>query len=135
MTQITKGTAWGQDDGAEIALAGKRADGRPATFVLRGYPNGTLQSSTDAGASSADAKKLGQAARFVAKPYGKARGGWRGEWAIPWQALGLKPEPGMKIPFNLTIYRSQDKVWRCWEGTLGESWQLSEAGTLQLKSE
>jgi hypothetical protein len=37
------------------------------------------------------------------------------------------------MPFNLTVYRSQDDVWRCWEGTLAESWRLDQAGTLQLK--
>ena len=96
-------------------------------------PVGQLQSVTDAGASAADAERLGKAVRFAAKPYGKTRGGWRGEWSIPWQALGLKPKAGLKIPFNMTVYRSADNVWRCWEGTLGESWQLDQAGTLQLK--
>lgn len=133
VTKLRDGTEWGKDDGAEIALGGKTADGQPATFVLRGYPGGELQSVTDAGASAAEAERFGKAVRFAAKPYGKTRGGWRGEWAIPWSALGLKPEAGMKIPFNLTVYRSADKVWRCWEGTLGQSWQLDQAGTLQLK--
>jgi hypothetical protein len=39
----------------------------------------------------------------------------------------------MKVPFNLTVYRTEDEVWRSWEGTLGQSWQLDQAGTLQLK--
>ena len=133
VTKLRDGTEWGKDDGAEIALAGKTADGETATFVLRGYPGGELQSVTDAGASAAEAERFGKAVRFAAKPYGKTRGGWRGEGAIPWSALGLKPEAGMKIPFNLTVYRSADNVWRCWEGTLGQSWQLDQAGTLQLK--
>lgn len=133
VARLRDGTAWGQDDGAEIALAGKTADAGPVTFVLRGYPGGTLQSVTDAGASAADAERLGKAVRFAAKPYGKDRGGWKAEWAISWNALGLKPAAGMKIPFNFIIYRSHDNVWRCWEGTLGQSWQLDQAGTLQLK--
>ncbi len=133
VTRLRNGTTWGQDDGAEIALAAKTADGQPITCVLRGYPGGTLQGATDAGAPAADAERIGRATQFAAKPYGKTRGGWKAEWAIPWSALGLKPEPGMKIPFNLTIYRSEDNVWRCWEGTLGQSWQLDQAGTLQLK--
>lgn len=133
VSKLRDGTVWSKDDGAEIALAGKTADGKPVTYVLRGYPGGRLQSVTDAGASTADAERLGKAVQYAAKPYGKTRGGWRGEWLIPWSALGLKPEAGMKIPFNMTVYRSADDVWRCWEGTLGESWQLDEAGTLQLK--
>jgi parallel beta-helix repeat protein len=133
VTRLRNGTAWGEDDGAEIALAGRTADGQATSYVLRGYPGGALQSVTDAGAPGPDAERLGRAVRFAAKPYGKTRGGWKAEWAIPWNAFGLKPESGMKIPFNLTIYRSEDNVWRCWEGTLGESWQLDQAGTLQLK--
>ncbi|MHB8900690.1 MAG: right-handed parallel beta-helix repeat-containing protein, partial [Thermoguttaceae bacterium] len=127
------GTAWGEDDGAEIALAGKTADGQPAVFVLRGYPQGVLQSVTDAGAPAADAERLGKVVRYAAAPYGKTSGGWKAEWAIPWAALGLKPEAGLRIPFNMAIYRSEDNVWRCWEGTLGQTWQLDQAGTLQLK--
>jgi len=57
----------------------------------------------------------------------------RSEWAIPLDALGLKPQPGLKVPFNLTVYRSEDQVSRCWEGTRAESWRLDEAGTLQFK--
>ena len=133
VTKLRDGTLWGEDDGAEIALAGTKGNGQQVTFVVRGYPGGTLQSITDAGASSADAERLGKAVQFAAKPYGKTRGGWRGEWSIPWNTLGLKPAPGLKIPFNMAVYRSTDDVWRCWEGTLGESWQLDQAGTLQLR--
>ncbi len=133
VSKLRDGTVWGQDDGAEIALGGKTTKGEPVTFVLRGYPGGKLESLGNARASAAHAKRFGEAARFAAKPYGKIRGGWKGEWSIPWQALGLKPEAGLKIPFNMTVYRSADNVWRCWEGTLGQSWKLDRAGTLQLK--
>ena len=133
VSKLRDGTTWGKDDGAEFAIAGKTADGKPVTFVLRGYPNGTLQSAIDAGASPADAERLGKAVQFAAKPYGKTRGGWRAEWAIPWSALGLEPKPATKIPFNMTAYRSTDNIWRSWEGTLGKSYQLDQAGTLYLK--
>ena len=42
INKLRKGVAWGKDDGAEIAIAGHSPDGRPATFVIRGYPNGTV---------------------------------------------------------------------------------------------
>ena len=132
-TKVSLGTAWGKDDGAEIAIAGKAPDGKPATFVLRGFAGGVLQSAVDAGAPADAAERLGTAVRFAAKAYGKTRGGWRGEWAIPFEALGLKPEPGLKVPFNLSVYRGEDGVWRSWEGTLAETWKLDQAGTLQLK--
>ncbi len=131
--ELRAGTTWGTDDGAELALAGTASDGKPAVFVLRGYTNGTCESLTAAGAPAEAAEQLGKAVRFSAKPFGKTRGGWYGEWAIPFEAIGLKPEQGMKIPFNLTIYRAEDNVWRCWEGTLAETWRLDQAGTLQLQ--
>ncbi len=133
VSKLRDGTAWGKDDGAEICIAGTTPDNKPATFVLRGFPGGTMQSLTDAGAPPEAAQRLGQGVRFAAKVYGRTRGGWRGEWAIPLDALGLKPEPGLKVPFNLAVYRSEDEVWRCWEGTLAETWRLNEAGTLQFK--
>jgi len=74
-----------------------------------------------------------KAVRFAAKPYGKAMGGWRSEWAIPWDALGLKPAPGQKIAFNLGVRRTEDSVWRCYEGTLAQNWRLDQAGTMQVK--
>ena len=131
--KLRAGTAWGQDDGVEICLAGKTADGQPATFVLRGFMGGAVQSVTVAGAPAADAERLGQAVRFAAKPFGQNMGGWRSEWAFPWTALGLKPVSGLKIAGNLTGYRSEDGAWRCLEGTLAESWRLDQAGWLQLK--
>ena len=129
MSKLRKGTAWGQDDGAEVAIAGKTPDGKPATFVVRGYPTGAVQSVTDAGAPADAAARLAKAVRFAAKTW---RQGWRGEWAIPFDALGLKPEPGLKAAFNLAVYRNEDAVWRCWEGTLAESWRVGQAGLLQL---
>lgn len=133
VAQLRAGSAWGKDDGAEVCVAGKAPDGKPAIFVIRGFAGGATASVTDAGAPADAAKRLGEAVRFAAKPYGKTRGGWRGEWAIPWDAIGLKPAPGQKIAFNLGVYRAEDQVWRCWEGTLGENWRLEQAGVIQLK--
>lgn len=133
--ELREGAAWRQDDGAELSLAGTLPDGKPTVFVLRGYANGTSESVIVAGAPAEAAEQLGKAARFAAKPFGETRGGWHGEWAIPFDALGLKPEPGLKVPFNLAVYRAEDDVLRCWEGTLAETetWRLDEAGTLELK--
>jgi hypothetical protein len=79
MKKLREGTAWGNDDGAEIAIAGKTSEGKPVTFVIRGYPNGTVQSVTDAGAPAVAANRLGKAIRFATTTW---RHGWRGEWSI-----------------------------------------------------
>jgi hypothetical protein len=49
------------------------------------------------------------------------------------EGLGLTVKPGMKVPFNLGVFRSEDEVWRCWEGTLAENWRLNQAGQLLFK--
>ncbi len=128
ISKLRKGSEWGKDDGAEISIAGKTA-----TFVIRGFADGTVVSVTDAGASASDATRVGKAVRFAAKSFGTAMGGWRGEWAIPLEALGLKASPGLKVPFNLGIFRAEDGVRRCLEGTLSENWRLNQAATLQFK--
>jgi hypothetical protein len=133
VSTLGTGKVLGEDDGAEVSISGNAPDGRPVTFVMRGFPDGTVESVPDAGAPADAARRLGEAVGFVAKPYGKTRGGWRSEWSLPFESLGIDPKPGLKIPFNLAVYRSEDQVWRLWEGTLAESWRLEEGGTVVLK--
>lgn len=133
--KVTTGSAWGQDDGVEICLAGQSPDGQPVTFVIRGFAGSAVQSVTDAGASAERAARLGKEVRFAArltKGAGTSLRGWCSEWAIPFSALGLKPAPGMKIAFNMSAFCSEFGEWHCWEGTLAESWRLEQAGTLQF---
>ena len=59
--------------------------------------------------------------------------GWRAEWEIPFEALGIAPKAGGKIAFNLGVYRAEDRIWRSLEGALGENWRLDQAAVLLLK--
>jgi hypothetical protein len=136
--KVSTNSVWGKDDGVEICIAGKAVDGKPVTFVVRGYAGGTLQSVTDAGASEDAVSRLGKATRFAAQPLKGPGGslfgrGWRGEWAIPFDALGLKPAAGLKTAFNMGAFCSEFGEWHCWEGTMAENWRLDQAGTMQLK--
>lgn len=132
--KLSTGRQWGRDDGVEICLEGKGTDGKAVRFVVQGYAGGAAESVTAAGAPAELAARLGKAVRFAAKTFGQDwSGGWRGEWAIPWEALGLNPEAGLKVAFNLGCYRAEDGVWRSYEGTLGENWKLEQAGTFSLK--
>ncbi len=136
--KVSTNSVWGKDDGVEICIAGRTPEGRPATFVIRGFAGGALQSATDAGAPADAAARLGKATRFAVQsakgPGGLLFGrGWRGEWAIPFSTLGLKPSPDMKVAFNMASFYSEFGEWHCWEGTLAENWRLEQAGTLQLK--
>lgn len=133
--KISQGATWGKDDGVEICLAGNTLDGKPATFVIRGYANGTGESVADAGAPTDAVERLGKSIRFAVGAIKGSAGnakGWRGEWAIPFAALGLKPAPGLTVPFNMGAFCSEFGEWHCWEGTLAETWRLEQAGTLRL---
>jgi hypothetical protein len=129
---IIRGDKWRKDDGVEISVSGFDK-GKPVTFVIRSYVNGTLQSVTDAGAPTMAAERLGKGVRYVSKLRERPGIGWIGEWAIPLDALGLKPKPGMQAAFNMCAYINEYGNWHCWEGTLGESWQVDKAGILQFK--
>ena len=134
--KLSLGSTWGTDDGVEICIAGTLPDGTPASFIIRGYAGGTVQSATEAGAPTEAAARLGTELRFVAAVTKGASGnpkGWKGEWAIPFAALGLKPTAELKVAFNLSAFCSEFGEWHCWEGTLAENWRLDQAGTLQLE--
>ena len=130
---IRKGNSWGKDDAVEISIGGLTDQSKPMTYVIRTYVDGTIQSITDAGADESSAVHLGKGVQFVSKIAEEPRKGWSGEWAIPLEALGLKPTPELKVLFNMCAYVNEYEKWHCWEGTLGDSWQVSQAGTLLLK--
>jgi hypothetical protein len=131
-SNISKGDTWGKDDGMEISLGGFDK-GKPVTFVIRSYSNGTLKNVTDAGATSAAADRLGKGTKYISKIREKPGKGWIGEWAIPLEVIGLKPKPGLTISFNMCAFVNEYDNWHCWEGTQGDSWQVGQAGILQLK--
>lgn len=133
VNDISQGDKWGKDDGVEISIRGYADKNKPVIYVIRAYYNGTIQSVTDAGAPDKDAKHLEKEVQFVSKIIDKPRNGWMGEWAIPFDALGIKPNQDMKIAFNMCAFVNEYDNWHCWEGTLGASWQVDQAGILQLK--
>ena len=130
---ISLGDKWEKDDGMEISLEGVDDNGKPVIYIIRAYADGTVQSVTDAGVSGDAAGNLAGKVKFVTKMLESPRNGWCGEWAIPFKALGLKPGAGLNIAFNMCAFVNEYDKWHCWEGTLGENWQLDQAGMLQLK--
>ncbi len=132
---LNLGATWGQHDGLELSLGGRAPDGTACVFVLRGYVDGSLESATVAGAPLAAAQALRAATRFAAKKNdrGGVVRGWQAEWAVPFAALGLKPQAGLTVPFNLLAYKSEYGEQHGWEGTGAESWRLAEGGLLKLQ--
>jgi hypothetical protein len=126
---IKLGSQWGHDDGMEVCFRAAAAKTAPA-FVLHGFANGKFFSDEQAGVSGPAAAKLNQAVRFAAKVEG---GAWTCEWAIPLSAAGLTYQPGLKIAFNLGVWRNETEEWIIWQGALGPTWQVENAGVLELK--
>ena len=121
------GHTWGTDEGVEIAVEGKRADGKPLTYVLRGFADGTLGSVTVGGATPVEASTLRQATGYAGAADKKV---WQSEWSIPFAALRFTPADRAVLPLNVTVYRSENRGLIQFAGTLGESWDLKRGGRL-----
>lgn len=126
--QVTKGATWRQDDGAEVCLAGKTADGKAVVWVIRGYANGQLELSDEAGAPPAAGDALRPQLQFQATVNA---GNWQAEWRLPIAALGL--DSTKPVPFNIGVFRQQDRQWINWIGTGGATWKLANAGAIRLQ--
>jgi hypothetical protein len=121
------GRKWGTDEGVELALEGKRADGKPVVYVLRGFTDGTFDSLAVGGATEDEAKAFAQATGYAAAVDKQV---WRCEWSIPFAALRFTPTGGAPLPLNVTVYRSENQQFIQWAGTLGETWDLKRGGRL-----
>jgi hypothetical protein len=134
-SNISKGSEWQKNDGIELAISGVSGKDQPATYVLRIFPDGTIQSLTLAGVSEKSANLLRKGVRCITamKPKQRNGGGWICELAMPFEVLGIKPFAGTKIPFNLCAWCNEYGNWHCWEGTQEENWNLEKAGVMELK--
>ncbi|NOY83068.1 MAG: hypothetical protein GXP31_18875 [Kiritimatiellaeota bacterium] len=128
---VSKGAEWTRDDGAEVCIRGRSPDGKPVVWVVHGFAGGQYESSAEAGASAADAKRLERAVAFKSSI---GKNDWHGEWRLPLKALGIAPSETGEIPFNLGVYHRSRKQWIIWVGTRGPSWKVSAAGRLRLPS-
>jgi hypothetical protein len=118
-TTITEGTEWGKDDAAEIRIQGTRPDGTKAMFTIHGFANGTLQCLEDSQPSEGLQKQTKFTGK-ISKTHWGAHTGWKGEWQIPFAALGIEPKPGLALPFNVRIYINETGEYRGWEADLGK---------------
>ncbi|OGV70522.1 MAG: hypothetical protein A3K19_24685 [Lentisphaerae bacterium RIFOXYB12_FULL_65_16] len=128
--KLKTGNAWGQDDGAEVCLQDVSGAKPGPVFVVQGFTNGQSASVDHAGAPADAVAKLGGALRFGAKVADKE---WRGEWAIPFEAIGVQPQPGLKFAFNLGVRRTAYDDWAIFVGALGATWHVENGGYLTLE--
>lgn len=123
------GNAWGKDESIEISVEGKRSDGQPVTYVLRGLTDGKLDSLSIGGASESEAKSFAGTVKYAAAVEKQL---WKCEWCIPFQALNFKPSDKASLPVNVSVYRSEDNQFIQWAGSLGETWNLKYGGRLSF---
>ena len=121
---------WGQDDAVEIAVKNPAAGKDAPILVLRGYPNGYFESSAEAGATDAQAKAALQGVQYAGKIVEARK--WTAEWRIPWAALGIDLSKQTTFPFNLSVRKSANELWLQWQGTGGSTWQVDNAGLIEL---
>ena len=114
--KLSLGNAWGQHDGAEVcvqAFAGKKSG---PIYVIHGFANGQFESVTDAGATAAQAKALGNKTKYAVQA---GTNQWTAEWGVPLALLGAKTRPGTQLRFNLGINRTSTSEWITWAGLSG----------------
>jgi len=117
------------DVALEVALGGKNAEGKPVTWVLRGFAGGQIQSATAGGAMAETAQALLKQVVYKSEI---RENDWRSEWIIPLDALGVDSDAGRPLPFNITAWRSENAEFRQYAGSLGETWDLKYGGRLVL---
>lgn len=127
---IRPGNTWGTDDAVEIAVANFAANKRAPILVLRGFPSGHFESSDEAGAPAAAVKKAAEGVQYKAQVVDGKR--WVAEWRVPWASLGLDPTKSTKLNFNLSVRKTADDLWVEWQGTGGCTWQVDNAGVIEL---
>ena len=127
---LTIGKKWARNDAVEIALRNPQAGKSAPILVLRGYPDGTSESSTEAKAPADVAEAAGKAVTFSAKAVDK--GHWTAEYAIPLDLFGANAGPGMTFECNISVRKIAGPSWAMWQGTGGLTWETDKAGILKL---
>ncbi|MBN2449700.1 MAG: right-handed parallel beta-helix repeat-containing protein [Lentisphaeria bacterium] len=123
---------WGANDAVELAFRVPTARGDGPILVLRGYPCGAFESSQEAGASAEQAARAATGVAFAAGEPGPGR--WVAEWSIPLSSLGVEASGVRRLPFNLSVRKTAQALWVLWQGTHHATWQVDQAGWLELPS-
>lgn len=127
---LRKGNTWGQDDAVEIAFRNSEVKNAPI-LVLRGYPSGHFESSGEAGAPSSAVELASQGVQYKASVLNETQ--WVAEWRVPFASLAIDPAKHRKFEFNLSVRKtSPEPQWLMWVGTGGYTWDVQNAGYLEL---
>ncbi len=127
---VRPGNTWGQDDAVELAIRNPAGGKDAPILVLRGFPSGHFESTDEAGASPAATKKAAEGVQYKAKLVDSKH--WGAEWTVPFASLGIDPAKHTKLQFNLSVRKSADEQWLMWQGTAACTWEVGNAGVIEL---
>ena len=120
---------WGKNDAVEVAIHNPGRKGEPI-LVLRGYPLGQFESSTEAGAPFEITQDLKAATAYAARVISREE--WSCEWKIGWPGLRADPAKQTQFPLNLSARKTATLQWMMWRGTTGYTWKVDQAGVITL---
>ncbi len=130
---VSGGHKWGVDDAVEIALAVTENNEVGPIMVLRGYSDGHLESSNEAGAPGSLVKSVLEGVQYACAVQSKKR--WTAEWRIPFTSLGVEPaRENPRILFNLSVRKPGDDLWVTWKQPGGYTWDVHQGGFLWLSA-
>lgn len=128
---VSGGHQWGRDDAVELALAEVAGGQLGPIIVLRGYADGTWESSSEAGAPPQVVRRAREGVKYAAKTSGPAM--WCAEWSIPFASLGLDPaKRNPRLVFNLSVRKPAGDEWVTWRSKPGRTWEVRDSGFLWL---
>ena len=121
---------WARSDAVEIALRNLQDGESSPILVLRGYPDGTFESSAEARAPVELVQAAAKAVTFAANVVDPAH--WTAEYRIPLGLLDAETPPEMAIECNISVRKIAGPDWAMWQGTGGLTWETNKAGILKL---
>ena len=128
---LRTGNSWGGDDAVEIAICRDTPGVRSPILVLRGYPSGHFDSAQETATPARAAQRAAQGVLHVTNM--DTPGVWTAEWRIPFASLGIDPARDKRLAFNITVRKSADNQWRMWRGTGTATYEVFEAGFIELE--
>ena len=127
---MKRGDTWGSNDAVEFSLANPALGDKAQTLVLRGFTNGTMTASAEAGAEAAEVQALQKGAQYAAKIVAPDR--WTAEMRIPFHSLGITPTPNTRFPVSLAARKQGRNAWVLWHGPDNSTWYVKQGGRIHF---
>ncbi|MBT3377014.1 MAG: hypothetical protein HN742_16270 [Lentisphaerae bacterium] len=129
-TPMKRGDRWGSNDAVEVSICDPALGSKAMVLVVRGFTNGTVTASDEAGADEAVVKKLQAGVQYAAAIVAPDR--WTAEMRIPFAALGIAPTPDTRFPTSLAVRKQGREAWILWHGPDNSTWYVEKAGRIHF---